>query len=74
MRPEFIIRKRVRLRVNFTVGEDSIAVLTIQSPLSLRQFRNFLAGLAAQEIMPKARRLRMFSFRQPDAELFTGIS
>jgi hypothetical protein len=34
--PEFIIRKRMRLRVNFTVGEDSVAVLTIESPLSLR--------------------------------------
>ena len=36
VRPEFVVRKRVRLRINVAVGEDSIAVLTIQGPLSLR--------------------------------------
>jgi hypothetical protein len=37
VRPEFVIRKRVRLNVNFAVGEYSIAVLAVQSPLGLRQ-------------------------------------
>jgi hypothetical protein len=36
VRPEFVIRKRVRPNVNFAVGEYSIAVLAVQSPLGLR--------------------------------------
>jgi hypothetical protein len=34
--PKFVIRKSVRLRINVAVSEDSIAVLAVQSPLSLR--------------------------------------
>jgi hypothetical protein len=33
IRPEFVIRKSARLRVNFAVLEYSIAVLAVQSPL-----------------------------------------
>jgi hypothetical protein len=36
VRPEFVIRKGVRPNVNFAVGEYSIAVLAVQSPLGLR--------------------------------------
>jgi hypothetical protein len=44
VRPKFVIRKSVRLRINLAVGEDSIAVLTIQSPLSLRHSVTFWRG------------------------------
>ena len=40
IRPEFVIRKRVGLNVNFAVAEYSIAVLAVQSPLRLRHFGN----------------------------------
>jgi len=42
--PEFVIGKGVRLRVNFAVGEHPIAVLVVQSPMSLRHSRTLWRG------------------------------
>ena len=42
--PEFVIGKSVRLRVNFAVGEHPIAILAVQSPLSLRHSMTLWRG------------------------------
>jgi len=62
VRPEFVIRKRVRLNVNFAVSEYSIAVLAVQSPLGLRHGQLSGEGqVSLSPIMPKLNRLKMFN-------------
>lgn len=62
--PEFVIRKGVRLRVNLAAGEHPVAVLTVQSPLSLTHSVTFWrgAGLAVTNIA-KTRQMGMFKKR-----------
>jgi hypothetical protein len=59
--PEFVIRKSARLRVNFAVDEHPVAVLAVQSPLSLRHSVTFWrgAGLAVTD-NAKLKPLKMF--------------
>jgi hypothetical protein len=44
VRPKFVIRKCVRLNVNFAVREYLIAILAVQSPLRLRHPVTFWRG------------------------------
>jgi hypothetical protein len=62
VRPQFVIRKRVRPNVNLAVGEYSIAVLAVQTPFGLRHGQ--LAGegqVSLSPIMPKLNKLKMFN-------------
>jgi hypothetical protein len=66
VRPEFVIRKRVRPNVNLAVSEYSIAVLAVQSPLGLRHGQLSGEGqVSLSPIMPKLNRFKMFQIEQP---------
>ncbi len=60
VRPKFVIRKCVRLNVNFAVREYPIAILAVQSPLRLRHPVTFWRGqVSLSPIMPKLNGLKM---------------